>query len=156
MLDTIDIKIFGVVGILILLVIGYFVYLLYQDLVFLKKEVTELKQKEENWTPEEDDYSENNEEEDDQEEDDQEEDEELERHLASFMASQQENETFHEHQPRLEPIQEVSEQELEVHQLIQELPVPEPEVKIVKKRQYKKKVQLENEIEPETTTKIDV
>jgi hypothetical protein len=153
MLDTIDIKIFGVVGILILLVIGYFVYLLYQDLVFLKKELTELKQeqKEENWiTDEEDDYSENN------EEDDQEQDEELERHLASFMASQQENETFHEHQPSLEPIQEVSEPELEVHQLIQELPVPEPEVKIVKKRQYKKKVQVENEIEPETTAKIDV
>lgn len=144
MLDTIDIKIFGVVGILILLVIGYFVYLLYQDLVFLKKEVTELKQekKEENWTSEEDDdYS---------EEDDQEEDEELERHLASFMASQEENENFHNHQQKLEPIQEVSEPE--VHELIQELQVPEPQVKIVKKRQYKKKVQIENEIEPETTT----
>lgn len=147
MLDTIDIKIFGVVGILILLVIGYFVYLLYQDLVFLKKEVTELKQ--ENWSSEEeeqDDYSEQTEEE---EEDDQEQDEELERHLASFMASQQENE-FHQH---LETIQEIQEPGPEV-QLTQEEQVPEPEVKVVKKRQYKKKVQLGSEVEP--TTEIEV
>jgi type III secretory pathway component EscV len=141
MLDTLDIKIFGVVGILILLVIGYFVYLLYQDLVFLKKEVTELKQ--ENWSSEEeqDDYSEQTEDEDDQEQD-----EELERHLATFMASQKENE-FHQH---LEPIQEIQEPEIE---LVQEEQVPEPQVK---KRQYKKKAQAQIESEVEQTTEIEV
>lgn len=32
-----DIKIYGIVGIILILGIGYFVYLIYQDLIFLKK-----------------------------------------------------------------------------------------------------------------------
>jgi hypothetical protein len=45
MLDQIDVKIFGIFGIVLVLVIGYFVYLMYQDLVYLKKDLLELKSK---------------------------------------------------------------------------------------------------------------
>lgn len=129
MLGAVDIKIFGVVGILILLLIGYFVYLLYQDLVFLKKEITEIKtvpQIQENNTwhqhqEEEEEFAGLNEEEQDAE---------LERHLASFMNQQ----TVRENTP--EP----------------ELKMEEIEPKEVKKRTYKKKKNIVVEDDPDEIT----
>ena len=35
----IDIKIYAIVGVILILALGYFVYLIYQDLIFLKKDI---------------------------------------------------------------------------------------------------------------------
>jgi hypothetical protein len=135
MLDNIDIKIFGVVGILILLVLGYFVYVLYQDIVFLKKEVLEIKKdkKQESWSDEEDlkeqesfsDYG---------EEDDEEQESELERHLASFMQSQEPIES-----PISPQITEVEPENICTLEERQEEPNQEENKP---KRVYKKKVKI--------------
>jgi hypothetical protein len=151
MLDNIDIKIFGVVGILILLVLGYFVYVLYQDIVFLKKEVVELKQdnKQESWSDEEE-LDEQEAFSDYEEDDDEEQELELERHLASFMGSQQAKSLqIHSHIEELQPEinnyihpETLSEDSpVETHSNIEELQItPEPKKENKPKRVYKKKI----------------
>jgi NH3-dependent NAD+ synthetase len=129
MLGAVDIKIFGVVGILILLLIGYFVYLLYQDLVFLKKEITEIKtipqiQDNNSW------HHHQEEDEDSAGLNEEEQDAELERHLASFM---------NQH-----PVRENTPEP--------ELKMEEIETKEVKKRTYKKKKNIVVEDDPDEIT----
>ena len=135
MLDNIDIKIFGVVGILILLVLGYFVYVLYQDVVFLKKEVLEIKKdkNQESWSDEED-LEEQESFSDYEEEDDEEQELELERHLASFMQSQE---------PVELPISpQITEVEPENICTLEEHPEEPKQEENKPKRVYKKKIKI--------------
>ena len=114
MLASIDIKLIGVVGLIFIIIIGYFVYSLYKDLVFLKNEVSELGNTmilQEPWNSVDGEAPKT----------DEEEDRELEEHLASFMNSQE----YVEEEPS--SIQEIHEE-----------PVLLEEPK-VKKRKYNKK-----------------
>lgn len=118
-----DIKIIGIVSVLILLILGYFVYVLYNDVVFLRKELNEVKGVEhwgyeENCDEEEQDYEDNDDE-------DEEEDEKLERHLNTFLYQQEVS------LPTIQEVQEPVVEEVEV--------LPEIEAPQVKKRKTKAK-----------------
>jgi len=86
MLSIVDLKVFGSISIIILLILGYFVYLLYQEFSFVKKEFLELKMSiySNNHIGHED-YENDYDGDDEEELSDEQQDEELERHLASFM-----------------------------------------------------------------------
>jgi hypothetical protein len=93
MIDISDVRLYGVGAILLILSMGYFVYLLYNDVVFIKKEISEIKGVTDNYTSEEieddnsdtelydsdDDYSTNKVFNDD----------DLENHMDSFMVPDQ-------------------------------------------------------------------
>lgn len=84
MLASIDIKLIGVVSLIFIIIIGYFVYSLYKDLVFLKNEVSELGNTlvlQEPWNSVNGECPKSEEEQD----------RELEEHLVSFMNSQESN-----------------------------------------------------------------
>jgi hypothetical protein len=120
-----DIKIIGIVSVLILLILGYFVYVLYNDVVFLRKELNEVKSVE-HWGYEENGDEEEQEYEDEaDEEDDAEEDEKLERHLNTFLYQQEVS---------LPTIQEVEEPVVEEVEVLPEIEAPQ-----VKKRKTKAK-----------------
>jgi hypothetical protein len=144
MLATLDIKIIGVVGVLLLIVVGYFVYSLYKDLVFLKSQVNSPKESGEVFFKGEEPIG-------DIEYDDEAEDEELERHLENIMRQThimaREEEHNHSHIQELEPIVEMEElQEVQVKQEVEE-PLP-------KKRKYKKKVTILEPIDEQVNPEI--
>lgn len=125
MLANIDIKLIALIAIVLLIGIGYLVYSLYKDLVFLKSQINsenpilEFEETEEDFN----------------QEDETEEDEELERHLQSIM---EEARNYEEAQHQHSVITEVSNEYKEPEIQMVELPV-EPEVK---KRKSKKKVTI--------------
>lgn len=128
-----DIKIIAIVSVLILLILGYFVYVLYQDVVFLRKDIQEIKGNDWEFAEDEENDEENDEEEDDEDFQDESEehyhnndDEVLESHLNTFL-----------NQPSLPTIVEVQEKE-EVLETEDPIPV-EIEEKTVKKRKTKSK-----------------
>lgn len=122
MLASIDIKLIGVVSLIFIIIIGYFVYSLYKDLVFLKNEVSEMGNNmilDEQWNSVVGESPKS----------ELEQDRELEEHLASFMNSQepiQEENTVFIEEPKvkkrkynknkknLEPIVEEQEEEVEI------------------------------------------
>jgi hypothetical protein len=129
MLENIDIKLIALIAIILLIGIGYLVYSLYKDLVFLKSQINsgnpvlEFQETED-------------------QEDDSEEDEELERHLQSIMEEARNYEEAHHHHSVITEI------EPEIQMV--ELPQAEPEVK---KRKSKKKVVIK---EPEETLSLNL
>lgn len=133
MLANIDIKLIALIAIILLIGIGYLVYSLYKDLVFLKSQINsgnpvlEFQETEEDFD----------------QEDDTEEDEELERHLQSIMEEARNYEETHQHSVVTEVFNEDQEPE------IQMVPI-EPEVK---KRKSKKKVVIK---EPEETLSLNL
>ena len=161
MLEQVDVKIFGIFGIVLILVIGYFTYLMYQDLVFLKKDLSELKSKktydlieeeeENDWEDEEDDEIES-------ELTEEEQDEILDQHLASFM----ENEAA-KHQRRVR-FEEVQDEEIEMQEMAQDVHEPEPEVVFIqpetkpapKKRGRKAKVDTEEMVYEEPAQELGI
>ena len=136
MLANIDIKLIALIAIILLIGIGYLVYSLYKDLVFLKSQINsgnpvlEFQETEEDFN----------------QEDDTEEDEELERHLQSIMEearNYEEEQHHHQHSVVTEVFNEDPEPEIQM--------VPtEPEVK---KRKSKKKVVIK---EPEETLSLNL
>ena len=141
-----DIKMFSVVGIIILLIVGYFVYSMFQDLTILKNEITELKSEK----PEE--FQDDNEslvcEHDDNESEDnydhESEDLELERHLKNFMeeqASEYNKNNGYVFEPVIEPVaSDVIQEVADVVEIEPEVELTVKQVKQVKpKRVYKKK-----------------
>ena len=136
MLANIDIKLIALIAIILLIGIGYLVYSLYKDLVFLKSQINsgnpvlEFQETEEDFD----------------QEDDTEEDEELERHLQSIMEearNYEEAQHHHQHSVVTEVFDEDPEPEIQM--------VPtEPEVK---KRKSKKKVVIK---EPEETLSLNL
>lgn len=135
MLANIDIKLIALIAIILLIGIGYLVYSLYKDLVFLKSQINsgnpvlEFQETEEDFN----------------QEDDTEEDEELERHLQSIMeeARNYEEAQHNHHSVVTEVFNEDPEPEIQM--------VPtEPEVK---KRKSKKKVVIK---EPEETLSLNL
>lgn len=135
MLANIDIKLIALIAIILLIGIGYLVYSLYKDLVFLKSQINsgnpvlEFQETEEDFD----------------QEDDTEEDEELERHLQSIMEEARNyEETQHNHHS---VVTEVFNEDQEPE--IQMVPT-EPEVK---KRKSKKKVVIK---EPEETLSLNL
>jgi hypothetical protein len=146
MLATLDIKIIGVVGVLLLIVVGYFVYSLYKDLVFLKSQVNSPKESGEVFFKGEEPIG-------DIEYDDEVEDEELERHLENIMRqthimAQEENHN-HRHIQELEPIVEMEELQEDEIQVKQEVEEP-----VQKKRKYKKKVTIVEPIDEQVNPEI--
>jgi hypothetical protein len=131
MLTTVDIKLIGVFGVVIVLILGYFVYTLYQDLVFVKKDISSIKdniQEDEDdnhsWCSRDHEHGESELEELSYEED-LEQENELNKHLASFMNQQE--------------LQGIPDIELKIEE-IQEQVVIKPETK--KKYKGKKKVEF--------------
>lgn len=123
-----DIKIMAIVSVLILLILGYFVYVLYQDVVFLRKDVQEIKGNSWGFT---EDEGEEDEEYDGDEEDEEyhdHEDEMLENHLNTFL-----------NQPSMPSIAELPEPEQESEVFPEAELVPEIEEKTTKKRKTKTK-----------------
>jgi FtsZ-interacting cell division protein ZipA len=167
MLDQIDVKIFGIFGIVLILVIGYFTYLMYQDLVFLKKDLSELKSKKTHDLIEEEEENDWEDEEDDDEEleselTEEEQDEILDQHLASFM----ENEAAkHQRRVRFEEVHDEEEhEEIEMQEMTQDM--SEPEVEVVfkqpeakpapKKRGRKAKVDVEEVVYEEPAQELGI
>ena len=134
MLENIDIKLIALIAIILLIGIGYLVYSLYKDLVFLKSQINSGNPVLET-------------EEDFNQEDDTEEDEELERHLQSIM---EEARNYEEAQHHHSVITEVSNEDKEPEIQMVALPQAEPEVK---KRKSKKKVVIK---EPEETLSLNL
>lgn len=132
MLANIDIKLIALIAIILLIGIGYLVYSLYKDLVFLKSQINSgnpvlgFQETEEDFN----------------QEDDTEEDEELERHLQNIMEEARNYEETHHHHSVITEI------EPEIQMV--ELPQAEPEVK---KRKSKKKVVIK---EPEETLSLNL
>lgn len=137
MLASLDIKLIGVIGVLLLIVVGYFVYSLYKDLVFLKSQINSPKETGELFFK--------GEEPDTEEYDDELEDEELERHLENIMRQTQIMAHEEQHNHDHSHIQELQDEEIQVKQEVEE-PLP-------KKRKYKKKVTV---VDPEENIIPDV
>ena len=143
MLDVSDVRIYGIGAIILILSMGYFVYLLYQDVTFIKKElagytssVNHDYNEDEEGEEEEGDDEEEGDEEEEEEGDDEEHyhdftGESLETHLDSFMRPDNDS--------RLYTIDEESE--------------VVPTVK--KRRGRKQKVEQEPVQEPETIQEIE-
>ena len=144
MFDFSDARFYGIVGILLILVIGYFVYLMYSDLVMLKKQVVDLTV--EDFTgdyreDDEEDYDGDNEEEWD-ENDDEYDNPELEKTLQDIMDG-----TPEAPEPALEQTNDP--EPAPAHEEPQLL-VAEPQVK-AKRRGRKAKAPVEPESEPTPT-----
>lgn len=127
-----DIKIMAIVSVLILLILGYFVYVLYQDVVFLRKDVQEIKGNSWEFMEETGEEEEEETEEDEDYEGDEEyhnhEDEMLENHLNTFL-----------NQPSMPTIAELPEPVQEQEVFPEAELVPEIQEKTTKKRKTKAK-----------------
>lgn len=112
MINVSDVRIYGIGSIILILSIGYFVYLLYQDVVFIKKELKDYKSSSGHSYQEDDQKEDETEEEEEDYEDyfeNYQNTEDLENHLDSFMVNQ-DLETIEEEAPlKIEEVQEVSE-----------------------------------------------
>lgn len=121
MIDISDVRIYGIGAIILILSMGYFVYLLYQDVVFIKKELDSYKSEElHSYDEDVEDPEENLEQESvdfDDEDDEEDENNSLESHLDSFMNSH-ENHHLHTIEELPEDDEELTECEPEIQEVI--------------------------------------